>query len=112
MKMKMKMKITIDQKEVHATARSRVGGTPGSPLPPPGPSGCIISLAFTSWVPGGTCCSRGNPGFFREFFTEKFITVNAHGNFQPKGPGGGKGYRGHTARSAVKASTLRREAPL
>ena len=24
-----------------------LGGTPGSPLPPPGPSGCIISLAFS-----------------------------------------------------------------
>ena len=30
----------------------------------------------------------------------------------PEGPGGGKGYRGHTALRAVKASTLRREAPL
>jgi hypothetical protein len=50
---------------------------------------------------------RGNPGFFREFFIEQFITVNAQGNFQPEGPGGGKGYRGHEV-----ASTLRREAPL
>jgi len=29
-----------------------------------------------------------------------------------EGAGGGKGYRGLTARSAVKASTLRRETPL
>jgi hypothetical protein len=35
--------------------------------------------------------STGNPGFFREFFIEKFITINAQGNFQPEGPGGGQG---------------------
>jgi hypothetical protein len=50
--------------------------------------------------------STGNPGFFREFFIEKIIIVNAQGNFQPEWPGGGKGYRGHFV-----ASTLRREAP-
>ena len=38
--------------------------------------------------------STGNPGFFCEFFIEKFITVNAEGNFQPEGPGGGKGEPG------------------
>jgi hypothetical protein len=38
--------------------------------------------------------STGNPGFFREFFLEKFITVNAQENFQPEGPGGGKGEPG------------------
>ena len=38
--------------------------------------------------------STGNPGFFREFFIEKFIIVNAQGNFQPEGPGGGKGEPG------------------
>ena len=35
--------------------------------------------------------STGNPEFFREFFIEKFITVNAQGNLS-EGPGGGKGY--------------------
>jgi len=79
-----------------------VGGTPGSPLPPPGPSGCIISLAFAvtkfslvffkkpSWVPGGTCCGRGNPEFFHEFFIEKFVTVNGYGHLS-EGPGGVRG---------------------
>ena len=38
-----------------------------------------------------TARSTGNPVFFREFFTEKFITVNAQGNLS-EGPGGGKGY--------------------
>ena len=41
-----------------------------------------------------TARSTGNPGFFREFFIEKFITINAQGNFQPEGPGGGKGEPG------------------
>jgi len=45
------------------------------------------------------------------FFIEKFITVNDQGNLS-EGPGGGKGYRGHTALRAVKASTLRRFVPL
>ena len=56
--------------------------------------------------------STGNPGFFREFFIEKFITVNAQGNFQPEGLGGGKGYRGPNSTKCCVASTLRREAPL
>jgi len=40
--------------------------------------------------------SNGNLGFFREFFIEKIIiiTINAQGNFQPEGPGGGKGEPG------------------
>ena len=36
----------------------------------------------------------GTQDFSREFFIEKFITVNAQGNFQPEGPGGGKGEPG------------------
>ena len=35
-----------------------------------------------------TARSTGNPGFFREFFIEKFIIINAQGNLS-EGPGGG-----------------------
>ena len=45
-------------------------------------------------LPVASEVSTGNPGFFREFFIEKFITENAQGNFQPEGPGGGKGEPG------------------
>ena len=62
---------------------------------------------FNMFLRSTPACSTGNPGFFREFFIEKFVIVNAKGNIQPEGPGGGKGYRGHEV-----VSTLRREAPL
>jgi len=51
-------------------------------------------LIENSWGVGSRSArSTGNPGFFREFFIEKFITVNAPGNLS-EGPGGGKGEPG------------------
>jgi hypothetical protein len=42
--------------------------------------------------------------YFRGFFIENFVIINGQGLFLPEGPGGVRGYRGLTARSAVKAS--------
>jgi hypothetical protein len=70
-----------------------------------------ISLWMLLTVQCSGARSTGDPGIFYKKIIEIFVTVKDK-EIITEGPGGGKGYRGLTARSAVKASTLRREAPL
>ena len=48
--------------EARSLLRTKIGGTPGSPLPPPGPSGWKFSRAFTV-INFSMKNSRKNPGF-------------------------------------------------